>query len=242
MPLLSRWTIRVRLGVAFATVLTLMVVLGVFASIKLGRLNEAVGAINTNWLPSVDTAWEIAQRVTRYRTSEYRLLAVGPDKKQDALDVLAQDIERIETPLTRYAGLIAAEEERQLFEKVKGHWAAYKDVTRRIRELDAKGDTAAAQQHPARERADGRDRHCRARAARRHRAGQPLGIAAGPDDAAERRAGGAERGRGREPAPPGRGPDRAGAALPAGERVGLTRAAPWGAAWRGQARREGRVG
>ena len=146
MPLLSRWTIRVRLSVAFATVLLMMVLLGVFASFKLARLNQAVEAVNTNWLPSVDTAWEIAQRVTRYRTSEYRLLAVGPDKKQDALNVLERDIGSVETPLARYAALVAAPEERALYDKVRAQWASYRDVTGRIRELDAKGDTAAAHQ------------------------------------------------------------------------------------------------
>ncbi|MBI5334297.1 MAG: MCP four helix bundle domain-containing protein [Burkholderiales bacterium] len=146
MPLLARWTIRVRLGGAFATVLALMVLLGIFASVQLARVNQATTEINTNWLPSVDTAWEIAQRVTRYRTSEYRLLAVGPDKKQDALGVLEQDIVRIETPLARYASLVASEQERQLYDKVRAQWAGYKDVTRRIRELDRRGDTAAAQQ------------------------------------------------------------------------------------------------
>ena len=90
MTVLSRLKIGPRLGLGFATVLTLTIVVGGFSVNRLGKVNEATTDLATNWLPGMRSLGEYRAAVATIKRAE--ALYILDDKPEDT----AADLKRIE--------------------------------------------------------------------------------------------------------------------------------------------------
>jgi len=114
---MERLSVGARLGLAFAALLLVTLVIGFGAIIQLGRVNAQSEDIANNWMPAGVAAVEIAHQVTRYRTTEY-LLVTSRDEAgvQRAMQLLDAGLKPIGEQRKVYEALISSAEERELYD------------------------------------------------------------------------------------------------------------------------------
>ncbi|MBE7939193.1 MULTISPECIES: methyl-accepting chemotaxis protein [Ramlibacter] len=133
-----------KLGLAFAVMLALTLLVGGVALNRLVQVNAAAQDIAGNWLPSIKVLGEIRTTANQLRRAEANLLlaldAADLDsqvKKLDELRVVQQGL------LARYEPLISSADERQHFEQFARHRQAWIALRPRLIELARGGEKAA---------------------------------------------------------------------------------------------------
>ncbi|MEK8048844.1 methyl-accepting chemotaxis protein [Ideonella sp. DXS22W] len=118
--------IGARLGLAFASVLVLTVLLGVFATLQLARVNQTSTDIELNWLPSVRGTAAMAMFVSDLRVGELQHILSTDDKAMAGWEAqMTGLLQKLEKERSAYEKLISSPEERQLYDRFKGLWTAY---------------------------------------------------------------------------------------------------------------------
>lgn len=131
MNFLSHLRLGARLAGAFAAVLGLTVVFGLYAIARMGAMNDVADEIETNWLPSVQLTSEI-----NTNTSDFRILELQHVLSQDVAS-MAQLEKKIDAQAAliasnraAYAKLISSPEEQKLYEHFSAEWDATWPSTR----------------------------------------------------------------------------------------------------------------
>ncbi|SEP99055.1 methyl-accepting chemotaxis protein [Pseudomonas sp. NFACC02] len=121
--------ISTKLLTSFIAVLSLSVVMGVFAIYELAQVNSTSTEMKQNWIPSMRTAAGLRFNLTQYRTREARhILAEDADKpaiEAQAGQSRADALKR----LADYAPLVASPTEQQLIDSVTADMNAYFTVS-----------------------------------------------------------------------------------------------------------------
>ncbi len=140
-----RATIKAKLAGAFAIVLLITSILGVFGIRQMASINDKSTEMSTNWMPSIDAIHRINTATSDLRVKQYRHVA-----STDPADMRKVDSE-IETLLaaiaahrTRYEKLISSDEEQKIYQSFSAKFAKYLEASERVLALSRNNQNAAA--------------------------------------------------------------------------------------------------
>ena len=138
-------TIRSKVMLAFATVLTITVIMGVFSINGLSTVNDSTVVLSTNYLVATRSLGEVAYSATRYRVfqSSY-LLATTAESKSAASAKMRQYEEAASKAWTSYKATVDPGEEQTLAATVESAWNAYLATNDNFVALSNANDTAKA--------------------------------------------------------------------------------------------------
>ncbi len=128
-----------RASLCFGLITLLVIALGLFAYLQLGKLRSTEQAIENNWLASTQTADDIQIAVLKARLESIRLLAANrPEDRTAAIAQLnsARDALNDRTDYYRQH-LVSSEQERQTFEAAATRMTTFLDGLAHIVALDA---------------------------------------------------------------------------------------------------------
>ena len=138
-------TIRSKVMLAFASVLVITVVLGVFAMTRLSTVNDNVIQLGSNYLVGTNALGEIETDVTRYRQLQgaYLLQPTAEGKATEA-QTMREMVDAIAKAWTQYEPTIDAGEERALADKIMPAWNDYAAMNDKFIALVNANQNAAA--------------------------------------------------------------------------------------------------
>ncbi|MGA8136151.1 MULTISPECIES: methyl-accepting chemotaxis protein [Pseudomonas] len=120
--------IATKLIASFLLVLVLMALMGAFAVIQLGQVNQTATDMRDNWLPSVRLSSGIRFFVANYRIKEIRYLLAEDSTERAQYEQETTDARKeVDTRIVRYEkdGLISGPAEQALFDTFKNDWETY---------------------------------------------------------------------------------------------------------------------
>lgn len=119
--------ITAKLFVGFLSLLFLTMLLGIFSIVQLSRVNSTAFDLGTNWMPSVNAAMGIKERISRLRTQEMQIvLSAGDPTALDKYEKRWKDyVAELKKYESDYEKLISEPEEKKLFSEYQQLWKAY---------------------------------------------------------------------------------------------------------------------
>jgi methyl-accepting chemotaxis protein len=118
--------ISAKLALAFGAMLTLTVVLGVFALYQISQLTRNTEDIAGNWLPSVQAAGELNAQLALIRRQELQhVMAVDPAELDDFEKRMDKTLTQSRATIERYEKHISSPEERKLYDQFSEQWRVY---------------------------------------------------------------------------------------------------------------------
>lgn len=131
--------IRFKLYVLIGVALIGMLVIGGMSFCLMGRMNDMTSDISTSWLPSINTARDLAGTLSNIRLNELGYLtAVSDDIEASSLEYLEKEKKDMDALLDTYEGLID-QEERGFYENAKNLWTQYQKADEEIMALAGQG-------------------------------------------------------------------------------------------------------
>ena len=119
--------ISAKLFVGFILLLVLTIFLGAFSVYQLSRVNQTALELGTNWMPSVNAAMGIKERISRLRTQEMQIVLSAGDeaalkKYEQRWKDYAGELKKYED---EYVKLISTPEEKKYFADYSKLWELY---------------------------------------------------------------------------------------------------------------------
>ncbi|MFZ6676871.1 methyl-accepting chemotaxis protein [Undibacterium sp. Tian12W] len=119
--------ISAKLFVGFILLLLLTVFLGGFSVFQLSRVNATALELGTNWMPSVNAAMGIKERISRVRTQEMQIVLSAGDeanlkKYEKRWNDYVAELKKYEAD---YVKLITTEDEKKFFADYSKLWERY---------------------------------------------------------------------------------------------------------------------
>ncbi|HYG90784.1 MAG TPA: methyl-accepting chemotaxis protein [Azospirillum sp.] len=139
-------SVRLKIMVAFASAIIVVVGLGLFAVDRTSAVNAAAAEIRDNWLPATGYLGAFAAVAERYRIEEAALILSDTDEELKVAEGNLRDTTELREKAWRtYEATVTASEERQLVDQYLQEWRLYQDVGRKMRTLvrEGKRDEAA---------------------------------------------------------------------------------------------------
>ncbi len=133
--------VSLKLALSFGLVLLLLAGVGVFSSWQLDRLRAASAQVAQVHLPGVRESLLMSELASRFRTLQYRLVAVQARERPEVAKAMKVALQEFEEHRARYAGGALAAEERTLLDQAMQRWAAYSKLSQ-IVEDDINGGMA----------------------------------------------------------------------------------------------------
>ena len=137
--------IATKLFTGFIILLLLTAFLGIFSITQLARVNQAAYALGTNWMPSVNAAMGIKERLSRIRTQELQVVlsdnAADVERYQARLNSYVTELKKYEADYTKLATEPA---EQAIFADYNKQWDAYWDASKQIVALSHDGKNKEA--------------------------------------------------------------------------------------------------
>lgn len=126
-----RLSFRVKLLLAFAVDLALMVTLGVFAASQMGLMNQRAIFVEQHTIPSLDVLGRIDGVVNRYRVWQLEYLIYTNPADKDRIEMRMSEVEaEMNGILAEYEPLVNGDRERAYFVDLVGAWTAIKERNR----------------------------------------------------------------------------------------------------------------
>ncbi len=130
MSWLSDASVRAKTLVSFAVVMMCAIGLGLFAIDRLSSLNQAAGEIRENWLPSVGQVGAIRSSFEYYRILEgTHIMSSSAETMAEEEKSMATVLKDMDRQLTEYSPLATPGYESGAFEKFKGYWEHYVQIS-----------------------------------------------------------------------------------------------------------------
>lgn len=135
-----------KLYVGFLTLLLLTILLGVFSVYQLSRVSETARDLGTNWMPSVNAAMGIKERISRLRTQEMQMvMSVGDEQSRKKYEQRwTEYVAELKKYEADYVKLISTPEEKVLFADYLKLWDKYVLESRKLIEQSAAGNAEEA--------------------------------------------------------------------------------------------------
>lgn len=133
--------VSLKLALSFGLVLLLLAGVGLFSSWQLDRLRAASAQVAQVHMPGVRESLLMSELASRYRTLQYRLVAVQARERPEVAKSLKATLQAFDDHRARYANGVNVAEERALLEQAMQRWAAYSKLSR-IVEDDINGGMA----------------------------------------------------------------------------------------------------
>jgi len=138
-------TIRSKVMTAFASVLIITVLLGIFALNRLSIVNDGAVLVSDNYLTSANALSEISSAALLYRQQQAAHIMVStPAEKAKRAEVLAKSVGDVEKGWSDYAPHIDAGFERNAADRFHTEWANYLALNEKLMGLSNANSTAAA--------------------------------------------------------------------------------------------------
>jgi len=138
-------TIRAKVMLAFASVLIITALLGIFAINRVATVNNNVVDISGNYLVAETALGEIEADVTRYRQLQAAyLLQPTPEGKAAEAQTMREMVEAITKAWAQYEPTVDAGTERALADKIMPAWKDYTTFNDKFMVLANSNQTAAA--------------------------------------------------------------------------------------------------
>ncbi len=138
---LRNMNIAPRALLGFALIGALMLALGIFALTQMSKIRQAGETIENVTVPSIKSLDQINLLTLRLRTLSYRLLMNREgDQQQNTLSQLDQRNEQIDVQRKIYEPLIAADEERAIYNQYVQFLGQYRQLEQRMRQLSQSDD------------------------------------------------------------------------------------------------------
>ncbi|MFZ6746380.1 methyl-accepting chemotaxis protein [Undibacterium sp. JH2W] len=146
MKLFYNLRISAKLFVGFVLLLLLTVFLGGFSVYQLSRVNSTALELGTNWMPSVNAAMGIKERISRLRTQEMQIvLSVGDEAAQKKYEQRWQDYTvELKKYEVDYVKLISTEIEKKYFADYSKLWELYVVEAKKLTAQAAAGNMEEA--------------------------------------------------------------------------------------------------
>ncbi|MCK6188268.1 methyl-accepting chemotaxis protein [Pseudomonas sp. EYE_354] len=132
-----------RAALFFASIIALVVVLGVFAVLQMGKLRDAEKDVELNWMASIRQTALMNTTTLRLRLEIQRGLA-DPQSIQKNIDSFAGHRKAFKDAVANYEPLIASDKERSFYTAVKNSADAYSKQLDLLEPLMRQGDLATA--------------------------------------------------------------------------------------------------
>lgn len=131
--------IRLKLYILIGVALMGMLIIGAMSFSLMGRMNDMTSDISTSWLPSINTARDLATTISNIRLNELGYLtAISDEVEASSLQYLEKEKEEMDTLLAAYGGLID-EEERGFYDNAMNLWTQYKKADEEMMALAGQG-------------------------------------------------------------------------------------------------------
>ena len=138
-------SIYVKMAAAFASVLVVVLILGVIAINRLGSVNEHAAEIRNNYLPSTELLGRLSFTTMRYRQLEAaHILAATPEAKAKELGTMHAMAADADKYLHAYLALDASPAERALAEDISRAWSAYLVLSAKLTAISDRNNSAGA--------------------------------------------------------------------------------------------------
>lgn len=138
--------ISAKLYVGFVLLLILTIFLGGFSVFQLSRVNQTALELGTNWMPSVNAAMGIKERISRLRTQEMQIVLSAGDeasikKYTQRWKDYAAELKKYEED---YVKLISTPEEKTYFAEYSKVWEKYAVESKKLTEQAVAGNVEEA--------------------------------------------------------------------------------------------------
>ncbi|MDP1976123.1 methyl-accepting chemotaxis protein [Undibacterium sp.] len=145
MKLFYNLRISAKLFVGFGLLLLLTVFLGVFSIAMLAKVNQNAYELGTNWMPSVNAAMGIKERVSRIRSQEAQLVsAENAEEVEKYIGRTKEAITGLKENEAEYARLASTSEEKKQFEEYSKSMGEYLQISEKIMALAREGNSKDA--------------------------------------------------------------------------------------------------
>jgi methyl-accepting chemotaxis protein len=136
-----------KLSLAFAVVLVLTIVVGVFSIMQLANVRTTANQLSARWVPSMRVAQDLKSQIARVRTREFQYIISDKQEEMDKYDkVIAADLVDLGKMQSEFEKLISTPEEKALYDDFVKMWARYMDEDAKIRAASRAGDDALGKQ------------------------------------------------------------------------------------------------
>ncbi len=136
-----------KLGLAFAAVLLLTAVVGLFSINQLAKVNATAGELSARWMPAMRVIQDIKSQIARVRTRELQYIISDQVADLDKYDkVIAADLVDLKKMQDEYAALIATPEEKALYDEFLVLWDRYMAEDAKLRAAVRAEDMVLAKQ------------------------------------------------------------------------------------------------
>ncbi|GAA3088528.1 methyl-accepting chemotaxis protein [Rhizobium viscosum] len=140
-----RFTIKLKLGLAFGLMTLLLVGIAVYGSMSLGSLNNASGAMIDGPVRRLELALTAnVAEVNAIRAQKNALLSTDPQTTDGFYKEADQNLQAMLESVDE-GHKIASPEGKPYWEKLQGIGAKFREKSAELQQLDAKGDQAGAQ-------------------------------------------------------------------------------------------------
>jgi methyl-accepting chemotaxis protein len=145
MQFLSQLRLKAKLVSAFGLILTMMVLMGLFAVWQLRMVNAASTEIAGNWLPSVNAVAMLRDNVRVFRQSEFEHVLETDDAAMAKVEqAMAVNLEEFAKRSSVYEPLISSPKEQQLWGQFKQAREGYMRTHEQLMALSRKNQTEDA--------------------------------------------------------------------------------------------------
>lgn len=137
----SNIKIGAKLGIAFALVIAMTLLIGGFSLYQLSRIHDSTEEIAEDWLPSIKVLGDLRARVNQFRRFEMAYVLAVSDQERSQIDNdLRGRLSGIEEIQKIYVPLINTQEERSIYEQYKKHKQDYLTTHAELIKLARGGD------------------------------------------------------------------------------------------------------
>jgi methyl-accepting chemotaxis protein len=139
-----QWFYDLKIGkkllLAFAVVIALTCVLGLFSISQLVKVNQASSDIATNWMPAVRYLGQMQTSMSRYRISEATHILLAEDADMAATEKsMATRLETLGKQQASYAPLVSEADERRIYAEFQKTMEAYLAESKKLTALSRAG-------------------------------------------------------------------------------------------------------
>jgi methyl-accepting chemotaxis protein len=145
MKSLQQLKLATKLGLAFAAVLLLTAIVGLFSIAQLAKVNATATELSERWMPATRVVQDLKSQIARVRTREFQYIISNDPAEMDKYDkVIANDLVDLAKMQAEYAKLIRTPEERAIYDEFLSMWDRYMAEDAKIRKAARADDDAAA--------------------------------------------------------------------------------------------------
>jgi methyl-accepting chemotaxis protein len=141
----NRLRLASKLGITFAAVLALTLLVGVISIRELAKVNDTSLRLSSHWMPGIRVIEDIKSEIARIRTRELQYIISTDQSEMDKYDkVIAQDLLDLKAMQDDYVKLLESAEEKQLYAELLDMWQRYMAEDAKVRAAARQNDDALA--------------------------------------------------------------------------------------------------